>query len=127
MPRPVHFEIHAADMDRAQLFYESLFGWRFQRWGDGGYRLIDTGSDGPGINGGMVQRHGPEPAGYEAVTSFVCTIDVDDVDAFVARAEAHDGLIAVPKMAVPGVGWLAYIKDCEGNIFGLMQEDAGAA
>ena len=39
-----------------------------------GYRLIDTGKDGPGINGGVVQRRGPEPAGYEPVTSFVCTV-----------------------------------------------------
>jgi predicted enzyme related to lactoylglutathione lyase len=57
----------------------------------------------------------------------VCTVDVDDLDGFVARAQALDGLIAVPRMAVPGVGWLAYIKDTEGNILGLMQEDASAA
>ena len=30
-------------------------------------------------------------------------------------------------MAVPGVGWLAYAKDTEGNIFGLMQADPSAA
>jgi len=24
-------------------------------------------------------------------------------------------------MQVPGVGWLAYLKDPEGNIFGLLQ------
>jgi predicted enzyme related to lactoylglutathione lyase len=26
-------------------------------------------------------------------------------------------------MPVPGVGWLAYCKDPEGNIFGVMQND----
>lgn len=127
MPRPVHFEIHAADMDRAQRFYESLFGWSFQSWGDGSYRLIETGTDGPGINGGMIKRRGPEPAGGEPVTCFMCTIDVGDVDAFVAKAEALGGSIALAKMAVPGVGWLAYVKDSEGNILGLLQEDASAA
>jgi predicted enzyme related to lactoylglutathione lyase len=34
--------------------------------------------------------------------------------------------IVVPKMAIPNVGWLAYAKDTEGNIFGMMQPDAGA-
>jgi hypothetical protein len=29
-------------------------------------------------------------------------------------------------MAVAGVGWLAYCKDTEGNLFGMMQADAGA-
>lgn len=29
MPRPIHFEIHAADPERAQRFYGALFGWSF--------------------------------------------------------------------------------------------------
>jgi hypothetical protein len=29
-------------------------------------------------------------------------------------------------MPVPGVGWLAYCKDTEGNIFGMMQADKSA-
>jgi predicted enzyme related to lactoylglutathione lyase len=29
-------------------------------------------------------------------------------------------------MPVPGVGWLAYYKDTEGNIFGVMQDDRQA-
>jgi predicted enzyme related to lactoylglutathione lyase len=33
----------------------------------------------------------------------------------------------VPKAPVPGVGWLAYVTDTEGNVLGLMQEDASAA
>ncbi|HEV7658336.1 MAG TPA: VOC family protein [Allosphingosinicella sp.] len=126
MPRPIHFEIHADDMDRAQAFYETMFGWTFQSWGDGQYRLVLTG-EGPGIDGGMMRRHGPAPAGGEPVNSWVCTVDVDDLDAFVARAGANGGSVALPRMAVPGVGWLAYVKDSEGNILGLMQADAAAA
>ena len=33
---------------------------------------------------------------------------------------------ALPKMPIPGVGWLAYLKDTEGNVFGLMQSDPSA-
>ena len=57
----------------------------------------------------------------------MCTVDVDDLDAFVAKAGASGGSVALPRMAVPGVGWLAYVKDSEGNILGLMQADAAAA
>jgi predicted enzyme related to lactoylglutathione lyase len=32
MPRPIHFEIHAADPERAIAFYQALFGWEFSRW-----------------------------------------------------------------------------------------------
>ena len=34
--------------------------------------------------------------------------------------------VALPKMPVPGVGWLAYVKDTEGNILGMMQSDPSA-
>jgi uncharacterized protein len=127
MPRPTHFEIHADDPDRAQRFYEAMFGWGFTAWGDGSYRLIDTGADGPGINGGLMRRHGEGPKGGEPVNAWVCTVEVDDVDAYVARAEAGGGSVAVPKTALGGVGWLAYVKDSEGNILGLMQPDDAAA
>jgi uncharacterized protein len=29
-------------------------------------------------------------------------------------------------MAVPGIGWLAYVTDTEGNIFGMIQPDTAA-
>jgi len=45
------------------------------------------------------------------------------VDDAVKKAWSGGGTIALPKMPIPGVGWLAYCKDTEGNIFGLMQAD----
>ena len=48
-----------------------------------------------------------------------------------AAAGAHPlpepGHVAVAKMPIPGMGWLAYAKDTEGNIFGMMQPDPSAA
>ena len=35
-----------------------------------------------------------------------------------------DGSVALPRMPIPTVGWLAYGKDTEGNLFGMMQMDA---
>ncbi|MFP7366004.1 hypothetical protein SFC07_09560 [Corynebacterium callunae] len=30
MSRPVHFEIHAVDVEKAKAFYEAAFGWKFE-------------------------------------------------------------------------------------------------
>ena len=126
MPRVVHFEIHAADPERAVNFYQTLFGWTFQKWeGPMDYWLIVTGPDDQrGINGGLVRRQGEIDG--QAVIAYVCTVDVEDVDASVQAATDNGGQIALPKMPIPGVGWLAYCKDTEGNIFGMMQNDPNA-
>lgn len=129
MPRVIHFEIHAQDPGRAIAFYESVFGWTFTKWkSDVPYWLASTGeSAAPGIDGGLVVRQGEPPAEGQPVNAFVCTLDCDDVDGTLARALDNGGTLAVPKMAVAGVGWLAYCKDPEGNILGLMQNDPTAA
>jgi uncharacterized protein len=128
MPRVVHFEIHAAEPERAIRFYQGLFGWSFQKWGGPtDYWLIETGpSTEPGIGGGLLRRHGPSPGDGQAVNAYVCTVQVEGLDNLLERAITFGGSLALPKMAVPGVGWLAYVKDTEGNILGLMQNDPSA-
>lgn len=129
MSRVVHFEIHAADPERAMAFYRKLFNWEFTRWhGPMDYWLIRTGeAPAPGIDGGLVRRMGGLPALGAAVNAFICTVDVSDLDGALGRVEAAGGSHAHPKMPIPGVGWLAYVKDPEGNILGLMQNDPAAA
>lgn len=128
MGRPVHFEIHAEDLDRASAFYSAVFGWTFTAFQPGFYSLITTGSDeAPGINGGLIKRHGPPPPEGAPVFGYVCTIDCDDLDASLKTAMAHGATEALPRHAIPGVGWLAYVKDTEGNILGMMQNDPAAA
>jgi len=60
------------------------------------------------------------------VNAYACTVDVASVDAALKTIAELGGTIALPKMAIPGVGWLAYGKDTEGNIFGVMQADPSA-
>lgn len=121
MPRPIHFEIPADQPERASAFYRDVFGWTFRKWdGPMPYWLITTGSEGErGIDGGMMPRQTPG-------SSTVNTIGVESLDATLKAIEAKGGRIAVPRMAVPGVGWLAYGIDTEGNTFGVLQPDAMA-
>jgi predicted enzyme related to lactoylglutathione lyase len=129
MSRPVHFEIHASDPESLATFYRDVFGWKVDKWsGDWEYWVIDTGDAATrGINGGMVQRQGDKPTEGQAVSGFVCTMGVADIDATVGKATSLGATIALPKMAVPGVGLLAYVKDPDGNIMGILQPEMAAA
>jgi predicted enzyme related to lactoylglutathione lyase len=121
MSRPIHFEIPADDPARAEAFYGHVFGWKFQKWdGPMPYWLITTGADGePGINGGLLPRTQPG-------ASTVNTIGVASLDDTVRAVEAKGGRVAAPRMGIPGVGWLAYCLDPEGNTFGVLEADEKA-
>lgn len=126
MSRVIHFEIQAEQPERAIKFYQDVLGWKFQKWdGPMPYWMIDTG-EGMGINGGLMPRQGPRPTDGASVNCYTCVVDTDNVDALVAKIPTVGGQCVVPKMAVPGVGYLAYFKDTEGNIFGAMQGDHSA-
>ncbi|HEY2349842.1 MAG TPA: VOC family protein [Puia sp.] len=128
MNRVVHFEIHAKDLDRTQKFYEDVFGWNITDMGPqiGNFRVVVTGKDDDksqwnGINGGITPRHGDGPKGGEPVNAYICTIEVENIDDTLEKITKAGGSVALDKMEVPGVGWLAYRKDPEGNIFGVLQ------
>ena len=120
MPRPIHFELHTDNPERAAAFYRQVFAWQIDKWeGPVDYWLASTGPESePGIHGAITQRSGN--------LTTVNTIGVPSVDEYVQKVVAAGGTIALPKMAVPGVGWIAYGIDTEGNIFGMMQEDPNA-
>lgn len=121
MARITHFEIPANDPEKLTAFYEKVFNWKFNKWGGPeDYWLAKTGEGEPGIDGAVMRRRHPEQP-------LVNSLTVANVDDSVAQVLANGGSIAVPKMAVPGIGWLAYCKDPEGTIFGMMQNDPKAA
>jgi predicted enzyme related to lactoylglutathione lyase len=121
MARPIHFEIEADDPVRAAAFYESAFGWIINEFGGGmPYWMITTGlASEQGINGGMRRR---DPA----IPHPVCNvIGVESIDSSIEKIISAGGKIAVPKMEVPTVGYLAYFTDTEGNWFGLIEPFGG--
>ena len=122
MSRVVHFEINADEPERATRFYAKVFGWTVQKWdGPVDYWLLMTGDKKePGIDGAITPRSDPPEA-------TVMTVDVPSIDECVSNVKENGGTVIVPKMPVPGVGWLAYCKDTEGNTFGMMQADTNAA
>jgi predicted enzyme related to lactoylglutathione lyase len=121
MGRVIHFEIHASDLERASKFYTEVFGWKIHKWeGPVEYYLVVTG-EGDGIDGGILPRRGDIPEIGAPVNAFVCTVGVASLEDAMTAVERARGTIVVPKNEIPGVGWLCYANDTEGNIFGMMQ------
>ena len=125
----VHFEIYASEPQRLIDFYSGLFEWRFEQFGDVPYWTIETGdgsiqmdAPGMGINGGLALREGPAPAADAPVNGCNVVIGVDDADAAVARAVELGGSEAVPAEDMRGVGRVAYLRDPDGNYFGIIAE-----
>jgi predicted enzyme related to lactoylglutathione lyase len=127
MSRLLRFEIHASQPQRLIDFYTAVLGWSFSRVEPDGWWKIHTDPLGTSdISAGLVQRPGAAPGNAPVLSAFICTFAVDSLDATLARALDLGAEPALPKLAVPRVGWLAYIKDPEGNVLGLMQLDPGA-
>ena len=125
----VHFEIHASEPQRLIDFYSELLGWRFTRYGDTPYWVIDTGEGsignvagqpGMGINGGLTQREGPAPEIGAPVTGCNVVVGVDDVDGLMRRGIELGATEALPATDWPGIGRGGYLLDPDHNVFGLL-------
>ncbi|PJC50154.1 MAG: glyoxalase [Nitrosopumilales archaeon CG_4_9_14_0_2_um_filter_34_16] len=120
MPRVSHFDIPADDPQRAQEFYKQVFDWKFEKWdGPMEYWMAATGTEEPGINGGLSKRM----PGQMGMTN---TIGVPSVDEYSKKITDKGGQLIVPKMLIPKVGWFAQCMDTEGNMFGIIEMDETA-
>lgn len=130
MSRPIHFEIHAADPERACAFYAAVFGWTYQDWSDYAgvpyFGVVTGDEEQPGINGAIMRRPQENPGPGAATAGAILTMGCDDYDATEARILAAGGIVALPKAPLPGMAWQGYYLDTEGNVFGIHQPDPDA-
>lgn len=106
----VHFEIGAQNAEKLSGFYGSLFAWQFNAYGPA--QMIDTQTK-DGIMG-HINQLGHPPHNY-----CVVYVHVDDIAAYITKATGLGGQLVVPMTEVPGMGHFAWLKDPEGNLFGL--------
>jgi predicted enzyme related to lactoylglutathione lyase len=120
--RIVHFEIEAADRERAKNFYAEAFGWQMQQMGDdmGNYVVVTTGDqkEPGGINGGIFAS---PPGGGKELNAYSCVVGVDNIDQSIAKVKSAGGQVLGDKMEIPTVGTFVRCKDTEGNIFTMLQ------
>ncbi|MEO5901856.1 MAG: VOC family protein [Ilumatobacteraceae bacterium] len=103
---PSWIDLASPDPDASAVFYGGLFGWSVDadpRPEAGGYRMASLG-------GKFVAGLGPqmEPGGPP---SWAMYITVADIDATVARAEIHNGVVIAGPMDVLDAGRMAVIQD----------------
>jgi predicted enzyme related to lactoylglutathione lyase len=107
----VHFEIGCKDSPKTQEFYGKLFDWKIQVAGPAA--MIETGGTG-GINGHITSL-GHEPHNF--VTVYV---EVDDIAAYLAKAQELGGKKIVGPIDIPA-GSFAWMADPEGTVIGLLK------
>jgi predicted enzyme related to lactoylglutathione lyase len=117
----VHFEVIGKDGAKLQSYYSELFGWQIDASNPMGYGIVqrdgNTNPDGVGIGGGIAG--GPE--GYEGHVTFY--VEVDDVEAALAKAESLGGTRIMGPMTMdepPLV--LGQFGDPEGHVIGLVAD-----
>jgi uncharacterized protein len=110
----VHIEFPAGDPAGAGAFYNQLFGWETTPMSEG-YVLFNPGEG--AVGGGFSKPEGPSP------NWVVCYIQVDDIEAHLAKIAAAGGSMVVPKTKISDEhGFFALFKDPQGNIAGLWSQ-----
>ena len=118
--RVVHFEIPCNEPEKTIKFFETVFNWTFEKFGDNDYWLATTGdTNSPGINGAIMKKKDPN----QPITN---SISVERIDNTMVEIERSGGQIVLPKTPIPTVGWFSFFKDPDGNIHGLWQDDKEA-
>ncbi|MEO7767500.1 MAG: VOC family protein [Ferruginibacter sp.] len=115
------FEIPAADIDRAQKFYETLLGVSMIPMDMPGMKMRAFPIDDPmaGIGGSIVDSGGfHKPSASEGVLIYLnANPDVQNV---LDKVEKAGGTIVVPKTEIsPEYGFMGVMLDTEGNRIGL--------
>lgn len=125
MDRVCHFEVPYSDKDRAEKFYQQVFGWQISPGpGEMPYSFAVTTEVDEcfmpktpgGINGGMYPRS--EDVGAR---SPVIVMEVDSIARRIKDVEAAGGKLVVGPTEISGMGIYAQVTDSEDNIIGLWQ------
>ncbi|HVT96046.1 MAG TPA: VOC family protein [Acidobacteriaceae bacterium] len=109
------FEIPAADFGRAVRFYETIFASPLRHeaaWPN----MAIFHCERPGVSGAVVGGEGRRPSSDGVVIYLNCD---GRIDAVLGRVEKAGGGIVEAKNHIPSVGWVAQIRDSEGNRIGL--------
>lgn len=113
------FEIPVRDMDRAKAFYETVFKITISVHDLGGFIMgwFPYEESVKGISGSLVKHEMYQPSDHAGVLIY---FSCKDVTAETARAAGAGGEVLREKTAIgEGHGYMALIKDSEGNRIAL--------
>ena len=117
------FEIPVKDINRAAKFYSAVFGINMHKEEMSGYKMaIFPGSDHPEdctVHGALVESQGYEPSDKGALLYLNAN---PDLSVALGKVEKAGGKILKSKFAIGKYGFIAYLKDTEGNKVALHSE-----
>jgi predicted enzyme related to lactoylglutathione lyase len=111
------FEIPVTDMARAVRFYEAVLATQLKREVFGGHDHSIFTAPEPGVAGALVKAPHLEPSAAGARIY----LDAPELDACLARVPAAGGAVIMPKTDIGEPGFIAIVRDTEGNAVGLHQ------
>jgi predicted enzyme related to lactoylglutathione lyase len=110
------FEIPVTDMERAVLFYETVFEFKLGRVQMGpidmaGFPSVESGAGSPGS---LILAKENKPSGEGTMVYF--TAFSGDVAVELGRVEKAGGKVLMPKTQItPDIGFMGVALDTEGN------------
>lgn len=110
------FQILARDPAASAAFYSCVFGWEVNDANSLGYRQITTGSS--GMDGGIW------PAPPNATPFVQLFVEVEDLEAVMARATIQGATVILAPQVLPDGDTMALLADPEGLSFGVFKPRA---
>jgi len=121
MSHPIHwFEIFVTDFERAVSFYQTVLNIDLRRENEDGRPMaIFASAVEEGVGGALVRQAGREPTDKGVLVY----LDADGkLDACLGRVERAGGTVVQPKTDIGKPGFIALLRDSEGNLVGLHSE-----
>lgn len=114
------FEIYVLDIERAKAFYQATFQVAMERLEspevpDFEMWAFPMHRDGSGCPGTIVKMAGKAPGVGGTLVYFSC----EDCSVEAERAAKNGGELHKPKFSIGHYGFIALVKDTEGNLIGL--------
>ncbi len=112
------FEIHAANLQRARRFYETILQISMEEVKIGDITEILFSFDrAQGGIGGSIRESNPPPSGGGGTLIYLNA--EGDLDEVLSRVSGAGGTVTKPRTAIGPYGFIGIFKDTEGNSIGL--------
>ena len=113
---PCWIDLTTSDIDRAQDFYGTVFGWTFENAGPeyGGY--VNAAKDGHPVAGLMAN-----PPELQSPDNWATYFHTADINATMSAVGAAGGSVRLDTMEVPAKGYMSLVTDPSSACFGLWQ------
>ena len=111
------FEIPTTDLDRASRFYEAVLGASFKREHspDTDLHMAVFQGEEASVRGALIADKRRKPVSDGALVY----LNARDLDASLARIDKAGGSVVMPKTDIGDPGFIALVRDTEGNVVGL--------